>query len=326
MNTFRQCLIISLMLCLCRCDTGIMVTGEFPDFITRNEDYFVAYKGTVPEINPDTYVLNVTGLVDHPRSFTIDELQGLPLVELPVTVECIGNAANGPLVGTAVWQGFRLYDFLVSLGLDKAATGVKYVAADGYYASHTLEQIRDSQAIGALFMNAEALPAVQGFPLRILVPGFYGAKQPGWVTRMEVMGRPLEDYWQDRGWDLTPPMDVDSKIFFPANDATVLPGSILEIGGAAFGGTRIATVEVTVDNGDTWQEAAIVQSMSADNVWVFWKAAIVIQQAGLYTINSRATDIYGRSQPRYDDESRDGVNSWPAVRVIVGGSGLSMIR
>ena len=164
-------------------------------------------------------------------------------------------------------------------------------------------------------MNGEIIPPVQGFPLRMIIPGFYGAKQPAWVTEIEVIDRPLEDYYQDFGWDVAPPMDVDSTIFFPAHNTTVTIGTPLEIGGAAFGGTRIATVEVTTDGGTTWQEAEIVKRMDVDNVWVFWKATVVLRRPGTYTVNSRATDRHGTVQPEKDPSSLDGVNSWPAVTV-----------
>ena len=306
---------IILILFLIGCYPNPPVTGEFPDFITANEDYFVTRIGSVPDIDEETYELNIIGLVENPRSFTLEELRDLELIEIPLTVECIGNSRNGSLVSTAVWTGFSLYDFLDALGLDEQATGVRYLAADGYYASHTLEQIQDHQVMGALFMNEEIIPPVQGFPLRILIPGFYGAKQPAWVTEIEVIDRPLEDYWQDRGWDLAPPMDVDSKIFFPENNTTVKTGVPIEVGGAAFGGTRIATVEVTTDGGDSWQQSEIVESMDADNVWVFWKATVVFRKPGIYTVHSRATDIHGNVQPEIDQDSRDGTNSWPSVTV-----------
>jgi DMSO/TMAO reductase YedYZ molybdopterin-dependent catalytic subunit len=304
-----------LILSLSSCYPNPPVTGEFPDFITENDDYFVTRIGSVPDIDEDTYELTITGLVENPRSFTLEELRDLELIELPLTVECIGNSRNGSLVSTAVWTGFSLYDFLDALGLDEQATGVSYLAADGYYASHTLEQIQDNQVMGALFMNAEVIPPIQGFPLRIIIPGFYGAKQAAWVTEIEVIDRPLEDYWQDRGWDVAPPMDVDSTIFFPENNTTIQTGVPLEIGGAAFGGTRISTVEVTTDGGDNWQQSEIVVSMDVDNVWVFWKATVVFRKPGIYTVNSRATDINDNVQPEIDQDSRDGTNSWPSVTV-----------
>lgn len=305
--------VLFLLLFLAGCYPNTPVTGEFPDFITANEDYFITRIGDVPSIDGETYALNITGLVEHPRSFTLEELEALALIELPLTVECIGNPPNGPLVATAFWTGFSLYDFLDALGLDDQATGVKYLAADGFYASHTLEQIKDQQVIGALFMNGEVIPPVQGFPLRIIIPGFYGAKQPAWVTEIEVIDRPLEDYWQDFGWDVTPPMDVDSTIFFPAHNTTVTIGTPVEIGGAAFGGTRIETVEVTTDGGESWEQAEIVERVDMDNVWVFWKATAVLRKPGTYTLQSRATDMHGTVQPEKDPSSLNGLNSWPAV-------------
>ena len=313
--TLYRLFAISLILPLIGCYPNPPAPGEFPDFITANEDYFVTRIGSVPDIDQETYELNIIGLVENPRSFTLEELRDLDLIELPLTVECIGNSRNGSLVSTAVWKGFNLYDFLDALGLDEQATGVRYLAADGYYASHTLEQIQDHQVMGALFMNDEVIPPVQGFPLRILIPGFYGAKQPAWVTEIEVIDRPLEDYWQDRGWDLAPPMDVDSKIFFPENNITVPIGVPLEIGGAAFGGTRISTVELTTDGGDSWQQSEIVESRDEDNVWVFWKGTVVFRKSDIYTVHSRATDIHGNVQPEIDQDSRDGTNSWPSVTV-----------
>lgn len=301
------------------CNPDNILTGEFPDFITKNEDYFVTRIDEVPQIDADTYRLKITGLVDSPAAFTLEELQNLELFELPLTVECIGNSAQGSLVGTAVWKGFKLYDLLEGLGLDESATGVKYLAADGYYASHTLEQIKDNQVLGALFMNGVVLPPIQGFPLRMLNPGFYGVKQPAWVTEIEVIDRPLEDYWNDRFWDVSPPMDVDSKFFFPRNNITVAPGTTLEIGGTAYGGTRIAGIDVTTDGGLTWQAAEIVESMDSDNVWVFWKTAVVFDRPGTYTLNSRARDMHGNMQPEKDDDFLDGTNNWPTLRVNVKG-------
>jgi DMSO/TMAO reductase YedYZ molybdopterin-dependent catalytic subunit len=289
----------------------------YPDFITPNKDYFITRIGNVPEVNADSFRLEITGLVATPRSFSLHELMALPLVTMPLTIECIGNSPNNDYVGTALWKGFRLYDLLASLGLDSGATGVKYRCADGYYASNTMDQIKNNNSIGALFMNGVPIPPEQGFPLRMLSPGFYGAKQPAWVVAIEVTGQPLSDYWADRGWDVSPPMAVDSKIFFPLSGAMAAAGETLYVGGAAYGGTRIAGVEVTADNGTTWTDAEIVKSMDLDNVWVFWLAKLVPMQAGEMGINSRATDIHGSTQPAVDSSSLDGSNDWPFVTVSI---------
>jgi len=292
---------------------------DFPDFITKNEDYFITRIGQVTYINPDTYSLNVWGQIDNPKTFSLSELQELDLVERVLTTECIGNPSNGPLISTAAWKGFLIYDFLVSLGLKASATGVKYRAADGYYVSHTIDQLRDNGTIGALYMNNYSLPPVQGFPLRIVNPGAFGAKQPAWVVEIEVMDRPLEDYWDDRGWDTSPPMGVDSKIFFPYHYSYVTAnlGNTLRIGGAAFGGTRISEVEYKIEGVLNWTQATIVKSIDADHIWVFWEVNITFNEPGYYTFYTKATDIFNNTQPMTDPLRHDGDNSWPKLVIKV---------
>ena len=290
---------------------------DFPDFFTKNENYFITRIGGVPYIDRDSYRLEIKGLVDNPRSFTLDELQALNLTELPLTIECIGNGANGKLVGTALWKGFNVYDLLDSLGIAENATGVRYLAADGYYASHTLDQLQNNNVTGALYMNGVEIPPVQGFPLRILNPGYYGIKQPAWVIEMEVIDRPLEDYWEDRGWDTSPPIAIDSKIFFPLNSVSVNQSENLRVGGCALGGTRVAFVEYTTDDGVSWNNATIVQQIDADNVWVFWEINLNFGVVGNYILYIRATDMHGNKQPRTDGDYLDGTNNWPSLTIHV---------
>jgi DMSO/TMAO reductase YedYZ molybdopterin-dependent catalytic subunit len=290
---------------------------DFPDFYTKNEYYFVTRIGFVPAIDRNTYRLEIKGLVDNPTSFSLEELQSLNMIELPLTIECIGNSKTGKLVGTALWKGFNLFDLLESLGMSEDATGVKYLAADGYYASHTLDQLQNNSILGALYMNGVEIPPVQGFPLRILNPGYYGIKQPAWVTEIEVIDRPLEDYWEDRGWDTSPPMDIDSKIFFPNLATSINVSQNLKIGGCAFGGTRVKLVEYTINGGATWSNATIVQQIDADNVWVFWEININFATVGRISLQTRATDIHDNQQIQFDSTPLDGTSSWPILRINV---------
>ncbi|MFX1278274.1 MAG: molybdopterin-dependent oxidoreductase [Promethearchaeota archaeon] len=291
--------------------------NKYPDFITKNENYFITRIGSVPNIDSSTYKLNVWGQIDNPKNFTLTELRNLNLIDRTLTTECIGNPTRGPLLSTAVWRGFLLYNFLESLGLKANATGVKYKAADGYYASHTLAQLKNNGTLGALYMNGKILPLVQGFPLRIVNPGSFGAKQPAWVTEIEVIDRPLEDFWDDQGWDTSPPMDVDSTIFFPQDYVKVQVGVTLEIGGAAYGGTRISKVDFTIDEGMSWQQAKIIKSIDADHVWVFWNVLVTFNTSGSYNFYSKATDIYNNTQPMLDSYAFDGKNSWPRLIITV---------
>jgi DMSO/TMAO reductase YedYZ molybdopterin-dependent catalytic subunit len=298
-------------------DNSVKPSGDFPDFITKNEDYFITRIGPVPRIASSTYRLKVWGKIFNPRNFTLSELQGLNLTDRTLTTECIGNPPKGRLLSTAIWRGFLMYEFLESLGLKASATGVKYTAADGYYVSHTLDQLRNNGTLGALYMNGKILPAVQGFPLRIVNPGYFGAKQPAWVTDIEVIDRPLEDFWDDRSWDTSPPMDVDSTIFFPQDFVEIRVGVPLEIGGAAFGGTRISKVEFTINEGINWNLVNITESIDADHVWVFWNVLITFNVSGDFSFYSKATDIYNNSQPINDPVTFNGTNSWPRLIIKV---------
>ncbi len=132
-----------------------------------------------------------------------------------------------------------------------------------------------------------------------------------------MIGQSIKDYWEVRGWDCSPPMAIDSKIFFPQKSTRIRVNEPLRIGGAAFGGTRVAKVELTTDQGKTWEDARIVKKMDADNVWVFWEAEIVFSSKGRYTVNVRATDIHGNSQQETDPERFDGKNDWPVLKVRV---------
>ena len=289
----------------------------FPDFYTKTDDYYITRIGAVPEIDESSYKLRITGCIDNPTNYSLSELRALPLIELPLTIECIGNPSEGPLVSTAKWRGFSIYNLLSTLGLDSNATGVKYYAADGYYATHTMEQIMNNTVIGALYINSQVLPPIQGFPLRIINPGYYGAKQPAWVIGIEVIDMPLQDYWDDRGWDTSPQMTVDSTIFFPESIKIVENGDSILIGGAAYGGTRISKVEYTFNNGLEWHQAEIFKSVNFDNVWVFWLINFTTTEQGRITVNVKATDIFNRTQPIEDHFILNGDNSQSSLYIDV---------
>jgi DMSO/TMAO reductase YedYZ molybdopterin-dependent catalytic subunit len=119
----------------------------FPPFITPTADYYITRIGKVPKIDPETYRLEVKGLVEDSRSLSLQELYSQPMKELTLTVECIGNSPNGPLLSTAVWKGFLLYDFLESLRISEGAAAVRYEGKDGYFASHSLDQVKKTASL-----------------------------------------------------------------------------------------------------------------------------------------------------------------------------------
>jgi hypothetical protein len=293
------------------------IESGFPDFITNNEDYFITRISSIPEIDAINYQLTIKGEVENPTNYTLQDLYQLDMIEIPLTTECIGNQVNGPLISTAYWKGFNIYDLINSLGIKENATAIRYTAADGYFVSNTLQQIKDNGTLGALYMNGDILPAVQGYPLRIVNPGAYGAKQPAWVIEMEIINTTIVDFWDSYGWDTSPPMPPDSIIFFPKDEVQVKVNETLTLGGAAFGGKRISKVEYTLDRGLSWALINIIKSINADHVWVFWKLELSFSYPGNYFINIKATDFFNNTQPQTDLDRRDGTNNWPTLTVIV---------
>ena len=169
--------------------------------------------------------------------------------------------------------------------------------------------------MGALFMNGEPIPALYGFPLRIIFPGYYGVRQPGWITEMELVVGEGEDYSSRYKTDSS--IAIDSKIFFPVNNETYTPGESINIGGATYGGKQISSVEITGDDGNTWIPANIKDSLDQDYTWIFWEVSYTPQSAGSITIRVRATAQDGRVQPREDNDIYDGINFWPTVTISV---------
>jgi DMSO/TMAO reductase YedYZ molybdopterin-dependent catalytic subunit len=290
---------------------------DFPAFITPAEKYFDTRIADVPDISSDNYQLKISGMVDNPASFTLGELKNLVMVERTLTIECIGNGANGNLLGTASWKGFRVYDLLESLGIQDGVSTVKYICADGYYTFNSIEELQNSEILGALYMNGDPIPPLYGYPLRIIFPGYYGVRQPGWIVEMELLDSEIVDYWSSSGWHTDSAMSIDSKIFFPPTNTKFPLGESVRIGGTAYGSKRISSVEITLDDGKTWMPANELQSLDQDYVWIFWDINFTPPSMGNLTIRSRATAQDGSVQPESDREYLDGTNSWPSITITI---------
>lgn len=289
----------------------------FPDFTTPTGKYFDYRINNVPSIEGEIYQLKISGAVHNPASFSLEELRNLEMVDRTLTIECIGNPANGKLLGTASWKGFRIYDLLDSLGILDGASTVKYISADGYYTYNRLDELQNREVLGALYMNDDPIPPLHGFPLRIIFPGYYGVRQPGWIVEMEVLESGPEDYWSKSGWETDSAMTIDSKIFFPGNNSKFALGDSVRIGGTAYGAKRISSVEITLDDGTSWLPTTIYKSLDSDFVWIFWETYITHQKAGTINIRSRATAVDGSVQPGADIQYLDGTNSWPKITITL---------
>lgn len=290
---------------------------EFPPFITPIEDYFDLRFKIISPIDSASYRLEISGAVLDSVKLSLEDLSKLRMHEKTLTIECIENPPNGELLATAKWRGFRLYDLLDSLGIPELASTVRYTCADGYYTYNTLEEVKNSEVLCALYINDEPIPPKYGFPLRVLFPGYYGVRQPGWVVKIELLGSGPEDFWAQYGWETDSAMAIDSKIFFPGEGETFTLGDTIKVGGAAYGPRRISSVDVTIDGGKTWVPAEIIQDTDQDFVWVFWEASIVPQFTGRRNIYASAISVDGNIQPLSDTDFLDGTNAWSSVQILV---------
>ncbi len=183
----------------------------------------------MPQVDPASWTLRVSGLVDDPFEITLDELLALPLVEHHLTLTCVSNEVGGNLVGNARWLGYPVRELLARAGVQDGADMVLSTSADGWTASTPLDALTDPDraSLLAVGMNGEALPAEHGFPARLVVPGLYGyVSATKWVTELTVTTF-ADDvaYWSTRGWSERGPIKLASRVDTPRDGAAVDAGT-----------------------------------------------------------------------------------------------------
>jgi DMSO/TMAO reductase YedYZ molybdopterin-dependent catalytic subunit len=261
-----------------------------PPEITPNDQFYVVSKnppGFDPRLDAAKWTLEVTGKIGRPVRLTYDELRAMPAVEQLQTLECISNEVGGDLISNAKWKGIRLRDLLARAG-GAAPTAVKvaFRCADGYSESIPIGDAVNPTTLLAYEMNGETLPPAHGYPLRLLIPGLFGMKNPKWITRIEVVDYDFQGYWQASGWSDEAVVKTMSKF----EVASVTPGGDVELGGVAYAGDRgIREVEYSTDDGKTWAKAAVKPALGKFT-WVLWAAVWKPAARGTYVLKVRAKD------------------------------------
>jgi DMSO/TMAO reductase YedYZ molybdopterin-dependent catalytic subunit len=313
---------------------GQSALGTGPRQAAATENSFEALQGLSPEVTPhgkfytisknlfdptikaQTWTLSVYGTVETPLQFSLDELKALPPYEAYVTFACISNEIGGPLIGNARWKGVSLRTLLDRAKLKADARKVVLRAEDGYSTGIPLERCWRPETFLAYEMNGGPLPARHGFPLRAVIPGYYGMKQPKWLTAIEIVTHDYQGYWEERGWADEAVVKTLSRIDAPAHRSqTPAPG--VPIGGIAFAGDRgISMVEYSSDGGTTWQEARLKPALSP-YAWTLWMGMSVLPAEGAYLLAVRATDGRGNLQEeRVTEPLPDGASGYHKLRVI----------
>jgi DMSO/TMAO reductase YedYZ molybdopterin-dependent catalytic subunit len=293
------------------------IKGLSPE-VTPNDKFYIISKNLFdPTLNPKTWKLTIHGLVEQPLQLSLDELKALPSYEAYVTFTCISNEIGGDLIGNAMWKGVSLQHLLALARVKPEARKVIFRADDGYSTGVPLERCLRPQTFLAYELNGKALPDKHGFPLRAVIPGYYGMKQPKWLTEIDVVAADYQGYWEQRGWADDAVVKTMSRIDVPPHRGEV-PASGAVIAGIAFAGERgITQVEVSVDGGKTWHEAQLKPALSPYS-WVLWARELAFPQDGEYPLAVRATDGQGNLQEdRLSEPLPDGASGYHKIRVKV---------
>jgi DMSO/TMAO reductase YedYZ molybdopterin-dependent catalytic subunit len=287
----------------------------------------------IPLVDPERFELTVGGRVARPLGLSLDDLRARPAVELEVTMECAGNGrallAPRPLsqpwlseaVGTAAWLGTPLAPLLDEAGpLDDAVEvvftgldrGVEAGEPQDFERSLPLEEALRDEVLLAYEMNGAPLLPQHGFPLRLVVPGWYGMASVKWLTRLTVTDRHFAGHQQaeayrfrrdedDEGTPLSriPPralMVPPGIPAFPTRERTVQTGPCLLEGRAWSGVAPVVSVEVSMDGGESWAAAELDEPSASRWAWRGWRHRWEATP-GEHVLCCRARDEAGNAQP-----------------------------
>jgi DMSO/TMAO reductase YedYZ molybdopterin-dependent catalytic subunit len=298
-------------------------------WITPNAFFFNRNQGQIPDTPVDLEVwrLTIDGEVNQPLTLDMDRIQHLPKAIVANTLECSGNsrsllekkASGNPWtiggVGNAVWGGVWLRDLLNEAGLADRAAHVAFEGMDTPLGKAQIKFVRSipmekamSSTLLAYEMNGDPLPLKHGYPLRALALGWTGANCVKWLKRISVMDAPYNGFFMDQVYrvfqkgekpatgETVTAIGLKSIITRPLTGECLEKGSIVVLGAAYAGEGHVAQVELSVDDGATWQAAEFI-GPDEPFAWRQWQYVWHANQAGEYTIKARARDGLGRQQP-----------------------------
>jgi DMSO/TMAO reductase YedYZ molybdopterin-dependent catalytic subunit len=328
-----------------------MPLAGFADYITPVDRFFVRTHVAVPTVNLASWQLKVEGDVIKPLTLTMQDLRGLPSVELVAVAECAGNGRrfyDPPVpgvqwghgaVGNGRWRGVRLRDVLRRAGVKDSTREVLFNGADvpvgtmpDFERSIPIRKALDANTLLAYDMNNAPLPVKHGFPLRVVVPGWAGDSWAKWVTFIRVLDREHDGFWMKRAYrhpgkavgpgTLISPermqpvtsLRVKSVIAVPVDGEFLLVGKPVVIRGVAWSGDAgpVGAVDVSVDGGRRWSPATLRRDQRTQFGWRQWEFNWTPSQDAYYTLLARARDAAGNIQP-LDQEWNPSGYAWNVV-------------
>lgn len=324
------------------------VNLEFPfpalkDRITPNNLFFVRTHFPVPKIDAASWQLTIDGEVSTPVKMNYDEIRKLPSKKVMATIECAGNSraylvpkAKGLLweqggVGNAEWTGVPLFVLLDKAGVKEGTIEIILEGTDQgevteepkspgiihFARSLPLSKAMQPEVLIAYQMNRKDLSPEHGFPVRAIIPGWYGMASVKWLSKIIATATPYEGYWQTLEYSYwkrknglpaltaVTSTQVKAEIARPMLHEIVPAGTSYRVFGAAWSGdSEVTQVEISTDEGKTWLKANLLDK-AIPFAWQMWEYNwLVSNPPGRYKLMAKATDKQGSTQPMQHDPDR----------------------
>jgi DMSO/TMAO reductase YedYZ molybdopterin-dependent catalytic subunit/rhodanese-related sulfurtransferase/glyoxylase-like metal-dependent hydrolase (beta-lactamase superfamily II) len=320
--------------------------------VMPNARFYVRNHFETPRLDAASWRLTVSGLVERALRLSLRDLRNLRSQTLVATLECAGNGRSGfdppadgeqwrlGAVSTAEWAGVPLTEILDRAGITPDSCEVLFRGADRGSTEEAAGPVRFERSLpmadalhsGALLayaMSGEPLPLEHGYPLRLIVPGWYAVASVKWLTEIEVIGSPFEGFFQTERYVYETHRDgamvrepvrlqnVRSIITEPATGQHVTAGDLVIRGVAWSGAAPIEKVEVSAGGGP-WRAASLIGQRRRHS-WQWWELLARLDRAGETTLRARATDLAGRTQPERPRWNRlgYGANAIQSVPLLV---------
>ncbi|MCW4040470.1 MAG: molybdopterin-dependent oxidoreductase [Candidatus Bathyarchaeota archaeon] len=286
--------------------------------ITPTADFFIITRYQGPPIDVDKWRLSLDGSISNPLSLSYETLTtSYSRVSEVMTMECVINPVGGRLVGTAVWSGAPLQELMNEVDVHDTTIELFCTSSDGLNRGLPLTYFNHPLTLLAYEMNGQRLQQNYGFPVRLVVPGYYGFVWRKWLLKLTFTVDPYTDsqWLKSMKAIKSKKVQLSTKILVPQDQEKIQTAPHTIIGASWGSGTPIHRVEVSLDEGRSWTNAEILWSTSHPYAWVIWKLIWEPQKNCTYTVTARAIDTSGRTQLNGVAPYPSGFGSWHRIQI-----------